>query len=67
MRQDLVNAPFRAAVKIRYLSRPEPATVTPLRGNMVTIVFDTPQKSVTPGQFAVFYDEDTLLGGGTIL
>jgi tRNA-specific 2-thiouridylase len=33
----------------------------------MTVVFDTPQRAVTPGQGAVFYAGDTVLGGGTIV
>lgn len=61
------NDAFRGEVKIRYLSPPVPATITPCSGNRAKICFDKPQKSITPGQFAVFYDGETLLGGGTIL
>lgn len=57
---------FDCAVKIRYLSEPVSAKVEPLDGERCRITFATPQKSVTPGQFAVFYDGDILLGGGEI-
>ena len=58
--------PFRCLVQLRSRHEPVMATVTPGRGN-AEIVFDTPQKSVTPGQWAVFYDdEDFLLGSAMI-
>jgi tRNA-specific 2-thiouridylase len=57
---------FRAAVKIRYRHREAPATVTPLGPSSCRVEFDRPQRAVTPGQAAVFYDGDRLLGGGWI-
>ncbi|MEG2148693.1 MAG: tRNA 2-thiouridine(34) synthase MnmA [Clostridiales bacterium] len=63
----LGSVEFRAEVKIRYLSNPVPATIKPQGNNSVEVIFDESQKSITPGQFAVFYDGDILLGGGTIL
>ncbi len=58
--------PLRAAVKIRYRAAEAPATVTPLPGHQVRVDFDAPQRAVTPGQAAVFYDGDVCLGGGWI-
>ncbi|NJR69206.1 MAG: tRNA 2-thiouridine(34) synthase MnmA [Synechococcales cyanobacterium CRU_2_2] len=58
--------PMRAEVQIRYRSAPEPATVTPLGNQRVQVVFDQPQSSITPGQAAVWYDGELLLGGGVI-
>ncbi|MCO6439174.1 MAG: tRNA 2-thiouridine(34) synthase MnmA [Phycisphaerae bacterium] len=60
------NGGFRAAVKIRYLHTAAPATVHPLEGGRARVVFDEPQRAVTPGQAAVFYDGDVVLGGGWI-
>lgn len=68
-------APIRAEVQIRYRSHPVPATVIPLessqeaentRGTRVKLIFDEPQLSITPGQAAVWYEGDLLLGGGLI-
>jgi tRNA-specific 2-thiouridylase len=56
--------PVRATVKIRYRSGGAEATIVP--GPEPKIVFDRPQASVTPGQSAVFYDGDVVLGGGVI-
>jgi len=58
--------PFRADVKIRYLHRAEAATVDPSGDGTVTVRFEAEQRAVTPGQSAVFYDGDTVLGGGLI-
>jgi tRNA-specific 2-thiouridylase len=60
--------PFRAEVKIRYTAREAWAMVTPLEGGtQARVRFEAPQRDVTPGQAAVFYDGDLLLGGGIIL
>lgn len=60
------QGPIRAEVQIRYRSAPTPATVIPLEDGRVRIVFDEPQSSITPGQAAVWYDGEVLLGGGLI-
>lgn len=57
---------FRCKAKIRYRQPEQWATVTPTGKNTVHIVFDAPQRAITPGQAAVLYDGDTVLGGGTI-
>lgn len=60
------TAPIRAEVQIRYRAQPSPATVIPLGDDRVKIVFEDPQLSITPGQAAVWYDGEVLLGGGII-
>lgn len=62
-----LTEPIRAQVKIRFKAKPEAATVTPNADGTVTIIFDEPQRSVTPGQSAVIYDGDTVIGGGRII
>jgi tRNA-specific 2-thiouridylase len=60
---------FRAEVKIRYTAKEAPAEVTPGsedRGDQAQVRFDAPQRDITPGQAAVFYQGDVLLGGGII-
>lgn len=58
---------IRATVKIRYRAPAAPATVTPLPDGGARVEFDAPQRAITPGQAAVFYDGDEVLGGGAIL
>lgn len=58
--------PIRAEVQIRYRSSPVLATIVPVEDNQARIVFDEPQFGITPGQAAVLYDGDVLLGGGLI-
>jgi tRNA-specific 2-thiouridylase len=60
------RAPMRATVRIRYRATEVAATLIPASDDQVQVLFDEPQRSVTPGQAAVFYDGDVLLGGGTI-
>jgi len=58
--------PFRADVKIRYTAKEVPALVTPVGTDQVQVRFDAPQRDVTAGQAAVFYQGDLLIGGGLI-
>jgi tRNA-specific 2-thiouridylase len=60
------TAPIRASVQVRYRSPAVPVNVIPLEDNRIKLVFDEPQFSITPGQAAVLYDGDILLGGGII-
>jgi tRNA-uridine 2-sulfurtransferase len=60
------STPIRAEVQIRYRSHPTPVTIIPLENSRAKIVFDEPQFSVTPGQAAVWYDGEKVLGGGII-
>src|ERR1700675_365624 len=63
---EATNEPVRAAVKIRHKHIPADATVTPLDATTARITFDAPQRAITSGQGAVFYDGDRVLGGGWI-
>lgn len=63
---DPPTEPVHLDVKIRYHHAAAPARVVPSPGGTVRIEFDTPQSAVTPGQAAVFYRADEVLGGGWI-
>ena len=58
--------PIRAMVKIRYRTAAAPAAVTPVTGGCARVDFDEPMRAITPGQAAVFYDGDAVIGGGAI-
>ncbi len=58
---------IRANAKLRYRHREQPCTVHQTAPCRVTLEFDTPQRAPSPGQAAVFYDGDTVLGGGVIV
>jgi tRNA-specific 2-thiouridylase len=62
-----ITAPIRAGVKARYSHKEAPATIYPPENGRITVKFDTPQRALTPGQAAVFYDGDSVIGGGTIV
>lgn len=59
--------PLEATVKIRYNHPGTPATVTPLGNGRAQVKLHAPQRAITPGQAAVFYQDDLVLGGGWIL
>ena len=66
---DEFTEPFRALAKIRYSARPALCIVSPMHDGRAEVVFDEPQRAVTPGQAVVFYetDSDIVIGGGTII
>ena len=63
---DRLSAPLKAQAMTRYRSREAEVLITPLPDNRVRVDFLTPQRAPAPGQAIVFYDGDTVLGGGTI-
>ncbi|MEH6710226.1 tRNA 2-thiouridine(34) synthase MnmA [Paraglaciecola polaris] len=60
------QSPVKCTVKTRYRQQDIPCTLTPDADGSVTVLFDKPQKAVTPGQSAVFYADEVCLGGGII-
>lgn len=63
---DELTAPMDVTVKVRYGKKEGRATIAPLAGSRVRVTFAEPQRAVTPGQSAVFYDGDIVIGGGII-
>jgi len=63
---DVPNGALRTAVKIRHKHEAAAATLEPMATNEVLVTFEHPQRAITPGQAAVFYDGDIMVGGGWI-
>ncbi len=64
---DKLTAPIEVTAKIRYNHPGAPATLTPLEGNRVKVKLHSPARAITPGQAAVFYQDDLVVGGGWIM
>jgi tRNA-specific 2-thiouridylase len=62
-----LTEPMRVKAKIRHRHEPAWATLEPAGAEEVVARFDEPQRAVTPGQSAVFYDGDEVVGGGWIV
>jgi tRNA-uridine 2-sulfurtransferase len=63
---DTRTAPFRCTVKVRYRQVDQAAIFEPRSDGTARILFDAPQRAVTPGQYAVAYENDRCLGGAVI-
>ncbi len=61
-----LTAPMKASAKIRSRHAEQSATAYPLENGAVQVVFDAPQRAITPGQAVVLYDGDVVVGSGTI-
>ena len=62
-----LTGPLEVMAKIRYNHPGTDATITPLEGGKVKVKLHTPQRAITPGQAAVFYQDDLVVGGGWIM
>jgi tRNA-specific 2-thiouridylase len=62
-----VKNPMRVAVKIRHRHEPARALLEKSGDDELLVTFDEPQRAVTPGQAAVFYDGEVVVGGGWIV
>ena len=61
-----LTAPLKVTAKTRYRQKDVPATLEPAAGGRVHVIFDEPQRAITPGQAVVFYDGNLVVGGGII-
>ena len=61
-----LTEPIRVTAKIRHSQTEQPAAVFPEENGFVRVVFDQPQRAITPGQAVVLYQGDMVVGGGTI-
>src|SRR5437764_286106 len=61
-----IREPMRVSVKIRHRHEPAPAIIENTGEDEILVTFDQPQRAITPGQAAVFYDGDIVVGGGWI-
>ena len=61
-----LHEPMRVTVKIRHRHDPAPALLEKFATDQVLVTFDQPQRAITPGQAALFYDGDVVVGGGWI-
>ncbi len=61
-----ITEPLKCTVKTRYRQQDISCTIEPINAEQIKVIFDEPQAAVTPGQSAVFYHNDTCLGGGII-
>lgn len=64
---DKLTEPIEATAKIRYNHPGTEATISPMENNRVKVKLHTPQRAITPGQAAVFYQDDLVVGGGWIM
>ena len=62
-----LTEPLAVTAKIRHSQFDQPATVYPEDGGLARVVFDEPQRAISPGQAVVLYQGDTVIGGGTIV
>ncbi len=62
-----LQEPVRVTAKIRHRHEPAPAAIQSVGDARVRVIFDEPQRAITPGQAVVFYQEDLVVGGGWIV
>lgn len=63
---DGLESSMDVKAKIRYSARETPATIRPIGEGSIEVLFEEPERAITPGQSVVFYDGDIVVGGGTI-
>jgi tRNA-uridine 2-sulfurtransferase len=62
-----LDEPMRVTVKIRHRHEPAPAVIEKVDGDEILVTFDDAQRAITPGQAAVFYQDEVVVGGGWIV
>jgi tRNA-specific 2-thiouridylase len=63
---DRIDEPIRVKAKVRYSAKEADAIVYPVQEGLSRVLFDAPQRAITPGQAVVFYNGETVVGGGII-
>lgn len=63
---DYIDKPLEVSVKTRYSLKEAKAKIEMVEDNRIRVIFEKPQLRITPGQSAVFYDDDIVIGGGII-
>ena len=63
---DKIEQPIEVDVKTRYSSKMAKAKINQESDETIRVIFDEPQRAITPGQSAVFYIDDIIIGGGKI-
>ena len=63
---DTIHKELKAEGKIRYAAKPSPCTARILDDDTMEVIFDEPQRAITPGQSVAFYNGTQLLGGAVI-
>lgn len=64
---ETLNTPMKVTAKARYNMKPQSAVICPVRDKVIKVLFDSPVRAAAPGQACVFYDKDTVVGGGKII
>lgn len=64
---DEITSPMEVKAKIRYAAKEAECTIYPLKEGKIKVIFNQPQRAITPGQSIVFYIDDVVLGGGKII
>ena len=64
---DEITSPMEVKAKIRYAAKEAECTIYPEKEGKIKVVFNQPQRAITPGQSIVFYIDDVVLGGGKII